>query len=109
MRAISRDSQACFMLSLDIEKGAMTAEAGAERRHPPNPPRACSFSAACEHEIHAGTADIAVVAQNRGAPSGVVFRQANPLANRGEDFAASGMKNPSGDVRVRDPARPGLR
>src|SRR5204863_4124501 len=61
------------------------------------------FQGSLEHEVHAWAADVAVVAQDRGAPSRVVFRQAYLLANSGQDFAASGVENPSVDVSAGHP------
>ena len=85
-------------LSLDLQQRPVTAEPCAERRHPPVAAGRLFVERGLQHEVDARAADVAVVAQNRRAPSRVVFGQADTLPNGGENFPAAGVKNPSRDV-----------
>src|SRR5688572_13555125 len=86
---------------LNVKQSPVAAEACSERGHPPVATRRLFVERGLQHEVHARTADVAIVAQNRRAPSRVIFGETNLLADRRENFAAAGVQHPPRDVVAR--------
>src|SRR5688572_22533815 len=86
----------------DLKQGAVTAEAGAERRHPPVPASRARIERRLEDEIHTWAAHVAVIAQYGGTPSGIVLRQFEPLADSRKNFSTAGMQDPARNVVARE-------
>ena len=79
----------------------MTAEARAERRHPPIAARRVLLDRRLQHEIHARAAHVAVIAENGGAAPRGIFAEADPLTDSREDFTSTRVQNPRRDVLPR--------
>src|SRR5258706_6766607 len=83
------------------QQGAMAADPGAERRHPPQAAGRPLGQRLLEHEVDARATDVSMIAQHSGTKARVMLRNAKPLLDRGQNFAAARMKDPRANVLTR--------